>query len=85
MARPGKKEKEEMEKKKGTGMEKCAKRMKELRGWKEGGGNAGSWVGIGAVRDFEEGNISIDVRFIDLPAARPYEMAGARVTCHFVK
>lgn len=34
-------------------------------------------VGIGAVRDFEEGNISIDVRFIDLPAARPYEMAGA--------
>lgn len=39
----------------------------------------------GAVRDFEEGNISIDVRFIDLPAVRPYEMAGARVTCHFVK
>jgi len=32
VARPGKKEKEEMEKKKGTGMEKCAKRMKELRG-----------------------------------------------------
>lgn len=54
------------------------------------GGGAGKMgrdveAGIGAVRDFEEGNISIDVRFIDLPPPRPYEMAGARVTCHFVK
>jgi len=48
--------------------------------------DAGAWAGIGAVRDFEEGNISIDVRFIDLPrrlATRNGQRA--RVTCHFAK
>lgn len=44
------------------------------RGRTRGTGGAGkkgrdveARAGIGAVRDFEEGNISIDVRFIDLP------------------
>ena len=45
-------------------------------------GIEGGETEISAARDIEEGNISIDVRFIEL---RPREMANAanRVTCHF--
>jgi len=53
-------------------MEKKARKIEKCKGGERkdaGAGKKGRDVetGIGAVRDFEEGNISIDVRFIDLP------------------
>lgn len=43
-------------------------------------------VGIGAARDIEEGNISIDVRFIDLPLPGHTKWpTRACVTCHLAK